>query len=73
MTRNGDHWTLSSGRRFYANGGIVGIAADGEASTGYDGGMELEGDWPPPPFTAEERQEIAAHAISLWTKWASEA
>lgn len=71
------HYVLTSGRRFYANGGILGLGLDGdELSEGYDGTVGIDG-WydydgmKPQDFTPEERQEIADMMIQRWTAWAA--
>jgi hypothetical protein len=65
-----DYVVLPSGRRFYANNGIVGIDAQGNVSEGYDGSVDVEGlDWadpPVPPWTPEERAELADMMIRRW-------
>ena len=63
MRQEGDGYVLSSGRTFYANNGIIGIAPGLDISEGYDGGIEEE------YFTKEENREIAIFMIMLWTKW----
>ena len=63
---------LQSGRKFYANCGIVGIDADGQVSEGYDGGIpEAHGDaledadnWSP-----EECCELADIMIERWQRY----
>ena len=54
---------LSSGKRLFANRGILGISPAGEISEGYDGGVYDE-------FTPEERAELAEYMIGLWRQWA---
>lgn len=69
-----DQYVLSTGRRFYAHHGFLGVSAveggDGLLSIaqGFDGGVRIMGELR--QFTPEERQEIAAHVISLWYRWA---
>jgi hypothetical protein len=63
-------YTLSTGRRFYSNRGIVGIDPEGrEISEGYDGGIELVRDWDEQfqPWTPAERAELADDMIRRWT------
>jgi hypothetical protein len=62
-------FVLSTGRRFYAHAGILGLPDpdDGafygaELLYGYDGDV---GD----KFTREERQEIANFMIARWRDW----
>jgi hypothetical protein len=51
-----------SGREFYANNGIIGMAPSADyVSEGYDGGIGKAGD-----FTAEERAELADYMIARW-------
>lgn len=69
---------LSSGRAFYAYGGVLGlhIEDDGlEPSSllyGFDGSADgPDGDLASaekPKFTPEERREIAEHMINAWKK-----
>lgn len=60
-----DEYILSSGRRFYAHQGVVGLSldrmADCEVSHGFDGGVDVQ-DWTP-----AERVELANFMIALWT------
>ena len=67
-----DTYTLSTGREFYANNGIVGLTGKISRSPicgpcgfaeGYDG-SELADDW-----TLTERQELADYMIALWAQW----
>ena len=59
----GDHITLPSGRKFYANNLIVGIDDQGRISEGYDGGVSDD------EFTAAERIELADLMIERWTEY----
>jgi len=62
--------TLKSGRKIYANCGIVGIDADGAISGGYDGSL---GDYydekakDVKPLPPEDMIEIADIMIARWT------
>ena len=79
MERSDKGYRLSTGREFYANGGILGIKPDDPTicTEGYDGGV-MES-WPrehwmdaadaEPSFTLEERAEIADHMIALWQRF----
>lgn len=62
-------FVLNSGKRIYANMGILGLSALKEYSLtlfeGYDGNNGLCED-----YTPEERKEIAEYMISLWKEWA---
>lgn len=62
-----DVYALRSGRRFYAHGGVLGLAADAEPdaglSEGWDGGVEIE------DLTPAERREIAWTMIRAWWRW----
>jgi len=72
MTYKNDSYTLSTGRKFYANHGILGISP-GEGfdeeyfgcSEGYDGSVSTR-DWTP-----EERRELADAMIAVWTEFKS--
>jgi dUTPase len=75
MKFGGSYFTLASGRRFYANAGILGIDSDGYLTEGYDGNVEntMMGDLDDHPFTAEERQEIGEYMVARWKEWAAKA
>lgn len=66
-----DSFTLSSGREFYANHGIIGLTEERDRgrlyppSEGYDGGIGND-------FTAKERAEIAMYMIHLWATYLKE-
>jgi hypothetical protein len=63
-----DTYVLSSGREFYANRGILGIAPrEGELYEGYDGGVYI--DEPGEEWTADEKRELADYMIALWSQW----
>lgn len=72
-----DTYALSSGRRFGANIGSIGITSEGgvfEITTGYDEGVDLE---PDPSigiaWTAAERVELAQFMIDQWIAFKAEA
>jgi len=70
-----DHYTLSTGRRFYANNGILGLApADATLWEGYDGAITDEDDETEPDPTKRlspvERREIATAMMERWRLWA---
>jgi hypothetical protein len=58
-----DYITLATGKRLYANLGIVGLSPDGYAYGGYDGDLD-DGDLSP-----EERREIATMMIARWREY----
>lgn len=68
-----DHYVLKSGRKVYANCGIIGIGPDLNLSEGYDGGFCT---WPIPDWwskeekadclNVEELKEIADMMIVRW-------
>ena len=58
-----DELILRSGRRIYANCGILGINPVGQISGGYDEGLNGE------EFSEAERNEIASYMIGLWREW----
>lgn len=75
MKRDGNGYTLSTGKEFYANGGILGIAEDG-VYEGYDGTIEThdyDEDWYSDGIdvrlTQEEAVEIAECAKAMWDAW----
>ncbi len=70
-----DHYTLSTGRKFYANNGILGLGPelDDLLSEGYDGTVWEDDERRDPDyktFTKAERREIAAAMIDRWKRWA---
>lgn len=64
-------YTLTTGRRFYAHGGIIGINEHGDVSEGFDGGVEVKRDWDDEfhPWTPAEREEVAEEMIRRWTRF----
>ncbi len=77
MKPGDDGFVLSTGRTFYANRLILGLAPDGDVVyEGYDGIVEAtraRDDWEnegaEPPFTPAERREIAEYMIERWRAW----
>jgi len=65
MRIDGDTVVFSTGRRVYANCGIIGLNPDLKVSEGYDG-LFNDGDG----LIAEERKELAAYMIEQWKKFA---
>jgi hypothetical protein len=59
----GDGYVLSSGRRFYANRGLLSISPAMEMGEGYDGGVD-DIEWSP-----AERREVAEFMIALWRQF----
>lgn len=57
-----DELVLRSGRRVYANCGILGLDPTGKAFTGYDSHLGED-------FSEAERNEIASYMIALWCEW----
>lgn len=78
MRRVGEDWyELSTGRRFYANCGIIGISSDDaspstkQLSHGYDGGIDVACGWQPEDdWTIDERRELGEFMAALWSEWA---
>lgn len=67
-----DEYVLSTGRKFYANCGIIGISPkNDDVSEGYDGDVYV--DWFENPWTIAEKVELAEFMIDRWEKWATEA
>lgn len=65
-------YVLSTGRRFYAHGGVIGIGphpVEETVSEGWDGGIEIVRTWDEAfvPWTGEERAELADEMIRRWT------
>lgn len=68
-----DAYTLGSGRKVYANSGVLGMGLDGTVYEGSDGtpwvsegGVAVEAE---AVLTAEERAEVAAEMVGRWKKW----
>ncbi len=66
----------STKRIIYAYCGVIGINRDGNVFGGYDDEVWAAGNQPPdtdggcdPPFTREERTELANYMIGLWTAY----
>jgi len=81
MRYSKDYYTLSTGRRFYAHLGILGLGPPEEDELskgfyhGYDGGTDRPEDLGDPepepgPFTPVERREIATAMMERWRTWA---
>ncbi len=68
MTYDDDknEYTLTSGRRLYANNGIIGINGELKVYDGYDGNLGGAVNWP--TITEAEKTEICDHMIALWQK-----
>lgn len=62
---------LSTGKKFYANNGIIGINDELSIYGGYDGHISLREYYPTESlhFSKEERKELAEYVISLWQKF----
>jgi hypothetical protein len=58
-----DDYVLSSGRRFYANRGLISINQNLEVSEGYDGEV-WTGKW-----SGAEKRELADFMIALWRRF----
>jgi hypothetical protein len=70
MKIEGDDLVMSSGRRFYANCGIIGLSDRLTVTEGYDGAVPAwEDGWGGAVMTTEERREMADYMIALWTKF----
>lgn len=61
---------LPSGRKVYANGGIIGISAEGEIFYGYDGSPDLipEG-YQNSEEDFQDRHALGRLMIARWTAW----
>jgi len=69
---DGDGYVLSTGRRFYANRGLIGINPEMEVSEGYDGHIHYGPIFYPqeaPGWSKEERAELADFMIALWSRF----
>lgn len=77
-----DQYILSTGTRFYAHNGILGLSSKqeeeelpdpcrcDELSYGYDGGFTHSRD-EPCFFNEAERREIAEAMVTRWLEWAT--
>jgi hypothetical protein len=77
MKIESDEVTFSSGRKMYANLGIIGLSPDLELSQGYDRSI----DWPFPEWRdkderaperqidAQDMRELADYMIAQWTSF----
>lgn len=65
-----DKLTLSTGKQFYANRGIIGIDKDLDVSEGYDGGIEILRDDQEPFYSdglePKEVVELCDFMIKRW-------
>ena len=72
MTRDGDGYTLSTGKKFYANNSLLSVGDDG-IYEGYDGIVELDDYYDEfsdrKRFTLEEAREVAEYAKAMWDAW----
>lgn len=68
-----DEITLSSGRTFSANCGLISINEDLWVSEGYDCGIAGVGldaaEFSHDPWSADERVELADRMIKLWSEF----
>jgi hypothetical protein len=74
-----DVYELSSGRRFTANCGVIGLNSSWgehedcwEPTGGFDGCIPCSPSREKDPWTAAERVELADYMIALWMKWRDE-
>lgn len=78
---NASHYTLSTGRKFYAFWGLLspfpesGIPKEGDIAYGLDSLAHVDDSYinysgHNNGFTDEERQEIAEYMIGQWKEWA---
>ena len=63
MKIKGDNLIFSTGKKLYANHGIIGISPKLVISEGYDGGIEEE------TLTLGERQELLSYMLDRWIRW----
>lgn len=70
------HYVLKSGRTLPANLGVLGVDKFGQMTAGYDNHPpedEKDSDSSTPPFTLQERAEIAEYQRERWARWVHEA
>ena len=75
MERNEyDYYVLSTGKKFYANLGIIGMSPELDCIyDGYDGRVTTPirlHDWNP-SLTPKEQVEVASYMVNLWLAYAS--
>ena len=63
MRIDGDDIIFSTGKRLYANCGIIGIDPDLDVYEGYDG------DFGDDKLTEEEKLELAEYMITVWKSY----
>lgn len=66
MQIDNDTLIFSSGRRVYANCGIIGLDPKLEISTGYDDGISYEGTWD--DLLPADLLELANFMIDQWSQ-----
>ena len=72
MKIEGDDLIFSTGKKVYANRGIVGLGANGDVTEGYDGGVDTildkccRRDDPEYVVQADELVELADYMIAEW-------
>lgn len=59
---DGNTVTFSSGRKVYANNGIIGLSPDLRVSEGYDGGFDED-------LTLYERVELGKYMVDKWMQF----
>lgn len=65
----GHNITLTSGRKVYANHGLVSVSEDlTEVGEGYDGFIYMD-DMEEPPWTPEEKMGLADMMIGRWQRF----
>jgi len=74
MKIEGGTVTLSSGRTFEANRGLLSLSEDGVVHDGYDGSFDflpddIRDDDDMQPWTPAERREIAEYMVARWAAW----
>jgi hypothetical protein len=74
MIRSNEHdeFILSTGRRVYAHGGILGLSPDDDSvAEGLDGHIDCDrhDEFNTQPWTDAERAELADYMIALWIAW----
>lgn len=67
----GDSVIFSSGKKKYANHGIIGLSPKGDVTEGYDGGFFecAEGRNREPDLTPAECAELAEYMVSRWQEF----
>ena len=60
---DGDNVIFSTGKKIYANNGIIGLSPNLKVSEGYDGGIDNN------ELTSEEKLELSEYMLAAWNEY----